>query len=174
MALRLNLGCGTNIMEGNGWVNLDIVKKWPLSTRACDVLWDARTDKIPFADGTVDEIYSGYLLMHLAPTFHPGVLNEMKRVLRPSGRLVVGEVDMEVVMARFLKDPLNHSCHQLIWGEQGELHGENLADFDKHCHGFTHASLVKTLTDYGFADMQRIQIHSSEVFYELTVACVRP
>src|SRR5262249_50029342 len=99
LPLRLNLACGTDIRDG--WVNLDVVKKWPLARRGCDILWDARTDKIPYPDGSAEEVYAGYLLLHLAPHHHLRVLEDVWRVLRPGGRLVVGEVDMREVMRRW-------------------------------------------------------------------------
>ena len=70
--MKLNLASGTDL-KPSPWVNLDIVPRWPNTDRGCDVVWDARKDKIPFADNSVDEVYASYLLLHLAPRFHaPG------------------------------------------------------------------------------------------------------
>jgi len=169
MGLKLNLAAGTDIRDG--WLNLDVVPKWDLAVRGCDIIWDARTDKLPFLDNTADEIYAGYLLLHLAPKYHVPVLQEIRRVLSPTGTLMMGEVDMEIVMRMFLENPEDPRCHDLIWGEQGSTHGDKLADFDKHCHGFTEASLRKRMTDSGFTNCQRVNIHCKEVFYELTMTC---
>jgi ubiquinone/menaquinone biosynthesis C-methylase UbiE len=171
--MKLNLASGTDIRDG--WINLDIVPKWPLARRGCDVVWDARKDRIPYDDGSADEIYAGYLFLHLAPRHHDSVLKEIYRVLSPTGRLVVGEVDMEKVMQRFLENPADPRCHELIWGEQGDLPGDQqqfeLAEFDKHCHGFTQDTLIDFLTAVGFRFIQRIYIHNPEVWYELTLSC---
>lgn len=169
MSIKLNLASGTDIRDG--WFNLDIVPKWDLAPRGCDIIWDARKDTIPFADNAADEIYAGYLLMHLAPKYHTSVLKEIHRVLSPTGVFTVGEVDMAIVMRMFLENPNDKRCHDLIWGEQGSIHGDSLAEFDKHCHGFTEASLQKTLVDHGFDQFQRISIHHPDVFYELTMTC---
>jgi hypothetical protein len=174
--MKLNLASGTDL-KPYPWINLDIVPKWPEVAKGCDVIWDARTDAIPFSDNSIDEIYASYLLLHLAPRFHKQVLSEMWRVLSTDGVLTVGEVDMVETMARFLKDPLNKSYSDLIWGEQGIRPewtvdiGEKLADYDKHCQGFTEGSLKKTLEIAGFSSFNKIKLHSDIVFYELTLTC---
>jgi hypothetical protein len=175
MSLRLNLASGTDIRDG--WVNMDVVPKWPIARRGCDIVWDARTDPLPFRDNAVEEIYAGYLLLHLAPVYHERVLQEIRRVLSPSGVVQFGEVDMQRVMERYLADPSNPSIHNLIWGEQGKEHGVELAAFDKHCCGFTEQTLRDTLDSAGFDGMERTRIHCAEVWYELTMnahKAVRP
>src|SRR5450631_2524408 len=61
LVLRLNLASGTDLRSGDGWVNLDVVPRWPGTARGCEVIWDATRDRIPFPDGSVDEVYAGYL-----------------------------------------------------------------------------------------------------------------
>lgn len=175
-SLRLNLACGTDVRDG--WVNLDVVRKWPLARRACDQIWDARTDPIPYPDGSVDEVYAGYLLLHLAPHHHARVLEDVRRALRPGGRLVVGEVDMREVLKRWLAEPSDPRLAELIWGEQGALPNENeeqrrLAEFDKHCHGYTEETLRWALQRAGFQNAQRIRVHAPGVWYELTLEVFR-
>ncbi len=165
--LKLNLASGTDIRDG--WVNLDVVPRWPGTRRGCDRIWDARKDPIPFLDDTVDEIYAGYLLLHLAPRFHAPVLKEIRRVLSPEGLFMIGEVDMEKVVQRWLDDPMSAREAELIWGEQGNEFGDDLMQYDKHCHGFTHDSLCATLESNGFGRIARTSIHN--VYYELTLTC---
>lgn len=166
--IALNLASGTDLRPPP-WINLDIVARWPNTARGCDVVWDARTQNIPFPDFSVDEIYAGYLFLHLAPQHHRRVLNDIHRVLKVDGRLVVGEVDMELVFARWLYDPTDKQNFELIWGEQGDVHGSDLAEFDKHCHGFTEKTLRDFLYEGGFKKANRIQVHSAAVWYELTI-----
>lgn len=172
---RLNLASGTDVRPG--WTNLDVVKQWP-GAPPCDVIWDARRDAIPYPEASVDEIYAGYLLLHLAPMYHQKVLSEIWRVSKPDGKVVFGEVDMKLVMEHFLANPFDARTAELIWGEQGQAcdsrPGEGwmeYAEFDKHCHGFTESSLVETLKRAGFADFARIKVHSTAVWYELTIQC---
>lgn len=165
--MKLNLASGTDLRPAP-WVNLDVVPRWPNTERGCDVVWDARTQPIPFPDGSADEVYAGYLFLHLAPHHHDRVLADIRRVMAPGARLVVGEVEMDEVMRRWLADPTDKRLAELIWGEQGDVHGANLADFDKHCHGFTTRSLADFLARGGFPAVRRISIHSRDVWYELT------
>jgi ubiquinone/menaquinone biosynthesis C-methylase UbiE len=183
--MKLNLACGTDVREG--WVNLDVVKQWPNSPRACDIIWDARKDKIPYDDGTVEQIYMGYTLLHLAPKYHDSLLRDVERVLIPGGELIVGEVDMDIVMRRYLVNPFDSNLSDLIWGEQGnwvrdglkdiydntinDQASDSLAEFDKHCQGFTENSLRSILMKYNFVNLNRINIHCADVFYELTIKC---
>lgn len=148
---------------------MDVVPRWPNTTRGCDLVWDARKDPIPFPDNSATDIYAGYLLLHLAPRFHVPVLKEIHRVLSPEGTLMVGEVDMYEVMRRWLANPWSEREAELIWGEQGNEFGDDLAQYDKHCHGFTEQSLRLTLNNNGFKDIQRTWIH--QVYYELTLTC---
>lgn len=76
--LRLNVGCGHEVLPG--FVNLDVRAVPGLGLRA-DVL------RLPFADATADEIRAGSLLEHFADPCV--VLDELHRVLKPDGRLVV-------------------------------------------------------------------------------------
>ena len=166
--MKLNLASGTDLRPPP-WVNLDIVPKWPIAERGCDVLWDARKDRLPFPDGSADEVYAGYLFLHLAPHHHMRVLQDIRRVLQVGGVLVVGEVDMDEVMQRWARNPTDKQCCELIWGEQGDVHGTDLAEFDKHCHGFNESSLRGFLHAGGFPRADWIRIHHPDVWYELTL-----
>lgn len=167
--MKLNLACGTDVKDPP-WVNLDVVQKWPGAPRPCDVVWDARKDPIPFPDDSADEIYAGYLLLHLAPRFHRSVLADVRRVAVPDARIVFGEVDFDVVFQDFLKNPFDPRTSELIWGEQGNRPGdEPFEAFDKHCQGFNERSLRHLLRESGFGDFRRIRLHA--VAYELTLEC---
>lgn len=171
MSLRLNLASGTDIKEGDGWKNLDAVA-WPLARRPPDVIWEAH-QPIPFPDGCVDEIYAGYLFLHVEPSRHDGLLADIYRVMKPGGLLVVGEVDMDILLPRWLANPSDKYLSGLVWGEQGDIHGSDFAKWDKHNQGFTEQSLRLFLERGGFPNAQRISIHATAVFYELTLAVVK-
>ncbi|MBS3119657.1 methyltransferase domain-containing protein [Candidatus Woesearchaeota archaeon] len=79
MGLKLNLGCGANIMEG--WMNVDIKPG-----KGVDKIVDL--DKAwPWKDSSVDEIYMKHTLEHLADQVKS--LKEAKRVLRKGGKLTI-------------------------------------------------------------------------------------
>jgi SAM-dependent methyltransferase len=76
--LRLNVGCGHEVLPG--FVNLDVRAVPGLGLRA-DVL------RLPFADSVASVVHAGSLLEHFADPCV--VLDELHRVLRPDGRLIV-------------------------------------------------------------------------------------
>lgn len=172
--LRLNIACGTDIRDG--YVNIDVVKKWPLARRACDVLWDGESGApLPFPDGSASEVYAGYLLLHLRPRHHDRVLLDIRRTLAPNGVLVISEVDMSVLMPRWLANPSDPYLSGLIWGEGGELPGvvnneqRALARYDDHRQGFTESSLREALKRNGFPVADRVRLHADGVWYELSL-----
>ena len=174
--IRLNLASGTDIRPtSEGWVNMDIVPQWP-GFPPCDLVWDARKDPIPFPDDSVDEVVAGYLLLHLAQYHHNRVLDDIHRVMKPGAKLQVGEVDMALAMKRWLLNPYDRSANEMIWGEQG-MHDDprymEFAEFDKHCCGFSEESLWRLLDRHHFAFIKRVKIHAPEVWYELTMECVK-
>lgn len=175
--LKLNLASGTDIKPAaEGWLNLDIVPQWP-GYPPCDIIWDARTDGLPFDDDSVDEVVAGYLLLHLAPQYHDQVLREINRVIKPGGKVQFGELEMDVVLRRWLENPGDWGIGELVWGEQGAHEGhEELLKFewaDKHCCGFTEATLRLLLENHGFVGIHRVKIHADVVWYELTVECTK-
>lgn len=169
MALRLNLACGSDVRVGDGWVNLDIVRQWPNSPRPCEVIWDARTDKIPYPDASVDEICAGYLLLHVSSNHHKPLVAEMYRVLKPGGRVVIDDCDMAEVMRRWLENPDDVSATTMAWGEMGEHHGAEFIEYDTHRSGLTPATLTRLLISAGFHDVRRLNLHAPAVWYALTV-----
>lgn len=172
---RLNLASGSDLRpREEGWANLDIVTKWPLNKRPCELQWDARKNVIPFPDDWATEIVAGYLFLHVPYQHHEPLAREMFRVMAPGGRLEVGEVDMPVAMQRWMANPYEESARDMIWGEQGHLHGAEFADFDKHCAGHSETTLRKLLTDAGFRDLRRYKQHADAVWYEMSIEGWKP
>ncbi len=170
--VRINLACGSDVRPQ--WLNFDIVRQWPNSPLPCDVLWDARSNVIPLDSGSVDEIVAGYLLLHVPYRHHDPLVSEMFRVLKPGGRLEVGEVDMPLAMQRWIANPYDQSARDMVFGEQGDTHGADLADYDKHCAGHSAATLCALLKKHGFYATERVKIHAPEVWYEMTIRAWKP
>ena len=75
---QLNIGAGVTYIPG--FVNIDI------STRA-DVTLDLNTEPLPFADNSVDLVFSNHTLEHLTNYLH--AMGEIHRVLKHGGQLLV-------------------------------------------------------------------------------------
>lgn len=170
--MKLNLAAGTDLRDPP-WQNWDIVKRWPTNKRDADRIWDARTDRIPCADASVDEICAGYLLTHVSYRHHTPLIAEMHRVMKPGARLVVDEVDMSKAAQRWLSNPRDLDARNIMWGEVGTVHGAEFEEFDAHRSGLTPSLLIELLTKAGFQRVTRIQLHHESVWYQLTFEAFR-
>jgi SAM-dependent methyltransferase len=79
MAVRVNLGCGTDIRDG--WVNID------RHDAPGVIQYDISRLPLPFESGVVDEILASHVLEHL-PCWED-LMPELHRILRPGGILEV-------------------------------------------------------------------------------------
>lgn len=68
-SLQLNIGAGHKLIEGT------TVLDWPE--------WNAETDRIPYADDSVDVIHCYHFLEHIDNVV--GVIREMRRVIKVGG-----------------------------------------------------------------------------------------
>lgn len=80
--IRLDLGCGNNKKEGHIGVDRD-----PQFNP--DVLLDFGKERLPWDDGTVDEVWSSHSFEHLWPWERVHLANELYRVMKPGARATV-------------------------------------------------------------------------------------
>jgi len=166
---NLNLAIGSDMKDN--CINLDVIKRKPDARYECDIIWDPKKDKIPFPDNSVNNIYAEYFLLHLSPCYHNQILKEIYRVLTLDGIATFGEVDMQIVMNRYLQNPMDQNLSHLIWGRQNYVYDENLKHINKHYQGFTENTLKCLLENNNFSSINRIYTHHTDVFYELTLTC---
>lgn len=171
--MKLNLASGTDLRPPP-WENWDIVKRWPTNARDCDRVWDARTNRIDVPDASVDEIYAGYLLLHVNRTHHEPLMREMFRVLKPGAKITIDEVNMRAAMQRWLDNPYDVSANDMCFGECGSVHGQQFEDFDTHRSGHTLATLMRLMQDAGFQRIERVTLHAPAVWYALTLVGTKP
>jgi len=95
----LNLGCGD---EEFGTDRVDIFK-----TKTTTLVWDIET-KLPFEDGTFDEIYAKSVFEHMKNPFN--MLLEIKRLLKVGGKV------------RLITDNGNFIFY--LWNFMGIKHGD--------------------------------------------------
>ena len=75
---KLNLGCGTEIMEN--YVNIDFVK-----LKGVDVIHNLNKFPYPFKDNTFEEVYTSHVLEHLEDL--PKVMGEIKRICKKGAKV---------------------------------------------------------------------------------------
>lgn len=140
--IRLNLGCGryklsgfTNVDQFEN-VNPDLV---------CDAL------ELPYACGTVDEIYCGHMLEHLTREQGFEALLYWKTLLKPGGKITITVPDFDVFASDYLKDPTPAKMVELnevfIYSYCQESH-------HKYCYS---GDLLKVTMDLaGFKELKRL------------------
>ena len=106
--LKLNLGCASNIMEG--YVNVDqddmgeIRKRYPNKEFSKEAkIFTYNIFKLPYKDGTVDEVIADGFLEHLSFIEEKEFFLEMKRVLKEDGILSFAVPNFEKVVKLWLE-----------------------------------------------------------------------
>lgn len=125
--VNVNLGCGTNLVEG--WINIDVVR--PSNADKRFRLGDALS--IPLKDGSVDYLVMDQVLEHLAMADIIPAMYEVRRVLKKGGRCVIVVPDFEDAVRQWLDadmgknfDPMKYKYYsEVVYGNQqheGEFH----------------------------------------------------
>ena len=92
---RVHLGCGYTILPG--WLNVDLVGRTP-----ADVGLDMKKP-LPFADVSVDAIFTEHMVEHLTYTESLALMRECSRVLRPGGVLRIVVPDFELYIRSYIE-----------------------------------------------------------------------
>lgn len=115
--LKLNLGCGRDILEG--FLNLDLYADTP-EVIAMDIR------KLDFDDNTVDQILARDVLEHFSFREINRVLKEWARVLKPGGEIIIRSPSLELQAKAYLDGKWNADvASYMIFGGQtspGDFH----------------------------------------------------
>jgi predicted SAM-dependent methyltransferase len=141
---RVHVGCGANYMEG--FVNIDGNLE-----RRVDYLLDVRAG-LPFADSSIDFIYSCHMLEHVYLYDAIAILKDWLRVLRPDGyvRLVlpdfayslqIAQGKIECTFPREFRDSAAQAINFLFCDGQ-------------HKYGYTQSSVEELAQSIGFARVE--------------------
>ncbi len=153
MSLRVEVGAGDNPKPG--YVHCDVRPNLPHIEHTCNA-WE-----LPFADGTVDEIYTYHMLEHV--TEHQGKLSirEWFRVLQSGARVEIHVPDLDGhVRQYFLPGNTTVSGHAHLTNRRHALHGfwgwQNYPE-DIHKWGYNFESLSELLAGAGFHRVKRLE-----------------
>jgi ubiquinone/menaquinone biosynthesis C-methylase UbiE len=91
---------------------------------------NAMVEKLPFADGTFDAVLSTLMLHHLGRKARKTCLREIRRVLKPGGRMLA-----------------------IDFGDPVQGHRQFLAHFHRHGH-VTFSDLISMLNEAGFPNVE--------------------
>lgn len=171
--MRLNLGCGDNLIEG--YVNIDKYDK------AADVRADMAD--VAYPDKSIEEIVIYQALEHTPYNSLNSILSNCHRMLVPGGKLIIEVPDIEYAALEILSDGLSDKWVHHIWGEyyrpwdkerypDATFHAGSI-----HYQGFTFDRLSNALKQAGFSDVRKREMaekHPSYKFEEnLSVEAVR-
>jgi hypothetical protein len=162
--MKLNLGCGKTIINGDGWVNVDAVHH-PKASRAPDVLCDIR--KLPFQNECADVVMGIHVWEHIVRWECDEVIDEWKRVMKPGAELILEMPDLLKCCRNILDGVEGKTPDQLgMWGLYGDV---TLRDpLMLHPWAWTFKTLKPFLVQHGF-----INIREHETHYHLTGKRIR-
>lgn len=136
----VDLGCGK--LEDSYRTNEGTVLRVDVRE---DVQPDFRCDirMTPFATGEFDVVYSSHTLEHFSQAEVPSVLDEMKRILKPSGELRLLLPDLKWAAQHIMNGEIDALTMYVLYGQQD--YKENF-----HYTGFTEQMVERLLRERGF------------------------
>jgi len=157
----LHVGCGgkrrdqtTRGFAGAGWRELRL----DIDPAVQPDIVGTMTDMAGVADASVDAVYSSHNIEHLYPHEVPAALREFRRVLKPTGFVVITCPDLQSVCAEVARDRLTDAMYQspagpiapidMLYGFRPALAKGN--HFMAHRCGFTARVLAATVRQAGF------------------------
>ncbi len=109
----------------------------------------AEITKLPFEDNSFDAIYCIAVFCHIPPGFHQQALAEMKRVLKPGGKIIMTNwnafnswVQNKVTLGKYTTDDQKNFIVPWRSGEKILAH--------RYYYGFTKKELEELFTQSGF------------------------
>lgn len=124
MKLILNLGCGKNILPDTPeikYVHADMVNKPGILKLNITKL------PYPWAPETFHKVYLFHTIEHIPAEKHPGILVEIRRILRPNGHLVISYPEFPIVAKNYLE---NKDNDRAWWATV--IYGRGLTEWDRH------------------------------------------
>lgn len=173
--VKINLGCGLAVAKG--WINVDgslnaLVASWPRAIHKilyrvsganryytcdqyCSILEDHQfihhdlSYGIPFADESVDFVYSSHFLEHLHRQDALHLLQESFRVLKPGGLTRVGVPDLAYAITMYSAGKKEKMLSDYFFVEDKDSY------YARHKYMYDFELLGHLLESAGFRDIKR-------------------
>lgn len=129
--IKLNLGCGNNLIKGDGWINIDKYDK------EADVILDMADLQTVFQPNTVDEIVIYQALEHTPWHRLHHILSSCFDVMKIDATLIIEVPDMDVVARGILKEGITQKWQDNIYGGY-----HRPWDADRYPDAFFHAGSI--------------------------------
>lgn len=161
----LHVGCGSKHKEQTPFAALDWQEiRLDINADVQPDVIGSMTDMAAVASGSVDAVFSSHNIEHLYPDEVPVALAEFKRVLKPSGVLLITCPDLQSVCALVANDLLTETAYtspagpiapiDILYGHRPSLQAGNR--YMAHRCGFTAKVLTGTLQHAGFPQVASI------------------
>lgn len=144
--IKLNLGCGDNILDG--YINVDLYNDKADIKDDITSLINVSVNSVKI--GTVDEIYSSHSLMCVPENRLKDTLKLWHSFLKEGGRIVIETTDFEKQMLEYSNDRNNGGI------VMRSLFGDNIQDGMGLRYQFDYWLLKSWLERSGFKDVKRI------------------
>lgn len=155
--LRLNLGCGANKIKG--YVNIDTEP----SVKP-DLVVDFTKQRLPYKNGTVDEIIFFHTIEHIRKIFHNVIISECSRVLKLGGKILISYPNFWECAKRW-KD--NEMGRRDFW--EATIYGRQLFPSDYHVSAIDPDELKLSLIQWGFDEIYHAPEDPPNEFNSVTV-----
>jgi len=147
--VRVNIGCGSRILEG--WVNVDLIQRDSIhgDERIPDVISDIRD--MPFPEEYADEAMAVHVLEHFYIWEAKDLMMEWIRILKPGGKLVIEVPDLDKV-ANYIAIGIEDPSLTIF-----PLYGDPTYKDELMCHkwGYNYSSLSRLMEVVGLKDIER-------------------
>ncbi|HEU4853586.1 MAG TPA: class I SAM-dependent methyltransferase [Telluria sp.] len=161
----LHVGCGSSprerlpfVFQHPNWQEV----RYDIDPAVCPHLVGSITDMSSVPDASMDAIWSSHNLEHLNSFEVPTALAEFRRVLKPTGFVLISLPDMLSIAKLVVDDALGETLYEspagpirpldMIFGHQAAIKAGN--NFMAHRTGFTATTLGNALADAGFDEVR--------------------
>jgi len=147
--IKLNIGAGG--LAGTGdWITID-------TAHGCDLYWDLR-EGIPFAENSIEVIYSSHMFEHLTFTDGQVLLKECLRVLKPGASISLAVPNALMYIEGYLgtrKLPADYFGWQPAFNSTSAIDAVNYVAYmdGEHKYMFDQENLIRILEIAGFANV---------------------
>ena len=179
--MKLNLGCGSQVPDG--WVNVDYAlgarfmkipffRAFNRKVRLFNLDWNEKTylhdltKKFPWADSSIDIVYSSHILEHFSKEAGRKFLAEWHRVIRRNGiiRIVVPDLRHNVIEyteGRIYADDFVEKLG-VLYGNSNNALKKRLSPFFQFPHKcmYDNSRLIEILSEIGVEASTRVAFDS--------------
>jgi predicted SAM-dependent methyltransferase len=176
--IKVNLGCGGN-WQVDGWLGIDnsnTAFTWQKGTVQNYINLDV-TKGLPFADNSVDVLFSSHALEHFTYNEAIALLFEIYRVLKIGGSLCLVVPDLDVFIDKLSqRDRVFLTTPDIIGGQPKRNLTDNFLmnfysdpSFNNTCHKYAYnvENLSASLAMVGFESLERVEFHQFSYWPEL-------